>query len=154
MNPLGLSHVTAFISEHFRDLQQFARGISFSKAVRVGMAVTLPIILGIQLGYLEIGLALSLGAFWSSPSDVIGNFQHKKVGILISAILTMFVTFIKGYLHIHTWWFLPVLGGLTFAIAYISIYGFRASLVSFSGLMALVLSFSQDTNKLEIYQYA
>ena len=49
---------------------------------------------------------------------------------------------------------LPVLGLLTFAIAFISVYGFRASLTSFSRLMALALSFAYDSEELEIYQYA
>lgn len=66
----------------------------------------------------------------------------------------MLVSFIKAYLHFDLWILLPVLGILTFSIAFISIYGFRASLVSFSGLMALALSFAQDSETLEIYQYS
>lgn len=130
------------------------KSISFSRAIRVGIAVTLPALIGAQLGYSEIGMAMSFGAFWSTPSDVIGSFQHKKVGILISAALVTIVSFIKGYLHFDFWLLLPVLGILTFTIAYISVYGFRASLISFSGLMALVLSYAHDSENLEVYQYA
>lgn len=149
-----MSTVTLFISEHLKELQQFLKSISFSRAIRVGIAVTLPIVIGIQLGYLEIGLALSFGAFWSSPSDVTGSSRHRQIGILFSAALVMVVSIIKGYLHFELWLLLPLLGLLTFAIAFISVYGFRASLVSFSGLMALVLSFSNYSGELEIYQYA
>lgn len=149
-----MSTLILFISENIKELQQFLKSISFSRAIRVGIAVTLPVLIGIQLGYIEIGMALSFGAFWSSPSDVIGSFRHKKIGILISAILVMVVSFIKGYLHFELWLLLPILGLLTFAIAYISVYGFRASLISFSGLMALALSFAHDSEELEIYQYA
>ena len=53
----------------------------------------------------------------------------------------------------YPWLLLPVLGLLTFAIAFISVYGFRDSLVSFSGPMALVLSIAHDSEELEIYQY-
>jgi len=154
MKQSALSTVTLIISEHFKELQQFLKSVSFSRAIRVGIAVTLPIVMGLQLGYFEIGLALSFGAFWSSPSDVTGSFQHKKIGILISATLVMVVSFIKGYLSFELWLLLPILGLLTFAIAFISVYGFRASLVSFSGLMALVLSFANDSGELEVYQYA
>lgn len=148
-----MNTVRVFISENAKELLQFLRSISFSKAIRVGIAVTLPVLIGIELGHLEIGLALSFGAFWSSPSDVIGSFRHKKFGILFSATLVMIVSFIKGYLHFELWLLLPVLGLITFAIAQISVYGFRASLISFSGLMAFVLSFSLES-ELEIYQYA
>lgn len=154
MNPSVWSQVNLFISENFKELREFLKSISFSRAIRIGIAVTLPVVLGIQLGYFEIGLALSFGAFWSSFSDVIGSFRHKKIGILISAALVMVVSFIKGYLHFDLWLLLPVLGLFTFAIAFISVYGFRASLISFSGLMALVLSIAHESEELEIYQYA
>ncbi len=130
------------------------KSISFSKAIRVGIAVTLPAVIATHLGYSEIGMAISFGAFWSSPSDVIGSFQHKKIGILISAGLVMIVSFIKGYINLDLWALLPALGLLTFAISFISVYGFRASLISFSGLMALALSFARDSEGLEIYEYA
>ncbi len=154
MKTSTLSNVTLFISENSKELQQFLKSISFSRAIRIGIAVTLPALIGVQLGYFQIGLALSFGAFWSSPSDVIGSFRHKKIGILISAILVMVVSFIKGYLDFELWLLLPLLGLITFGIAFVSIYGFRASLISFSGLMALVLSSARDSEGLEIYQYA
>lgn len=149
-----LSTLTLFISESFKELQHFLKSISFSRAIRVGIAVILPILMGLQFGSFEIGLALSFGAFGSSFSDVTGSFRHKKIGILVSATLVMVVSFIKGHLHFELWLLLPILGLLTFAIAFISVYGFRASLVSFSGLMALVLSFVNDLEELGIYQYA
>jgi uncharacterized membrane protein YccC len=151
---ISLKTITLLISEHFKELQQFLKSISFSRAIRVGIAVTLPTLIGIQLGYIEIGLALSFGAFWSSPSDVTGSTQHRQIGIIFSAALVTVVSFIKGYLHFDLWLLLPILGLLTFSIAFISVYGFRASLVSFSGLMALVLSFVNESEGLEIYQYA
>ena len=150
----ALGTVTLFISKNFKELRQFLKSTSFSRAILVGIAVTLPIVLGMQLGYFEIGLALGFGSFWCSPSDVSGSFQHKKIGIIISAALVMVVSFIGGYLHYETWLSLPVLGILSFGIAFLSVYGFRASLVSFSGLLALVLSFAHDAEELEIYQYA
>lgn len=154
MNPSVLSQVTLFISENLKELQEFLKSTSFSKAILVGIGVTLPIVMGILLGYFEIGLALCYGAFWSSINDVIGNFQHKKTGILISAALVMVVGFIGGYLHYETWLSLPVLGILSFGIAFLSVYGFRASLISFSCLLALVLSFARDLEDLKIYQFA
>jgi uncharacterized membrane protein YccC len=64
------------------------------------------------------------------------------------------ISFIGGYFHISNVFLFPLLGVLTFSIAFISIYGFRASMISFSGLLALVLSFANTSNTLEVYQYA
>ncbi|WP_235843205.1 FUSC family protein [Maribacter hydrothermalis] len=83
-----------------------------------------------------------------------GNLKHKQIGIVFSTLLVILVSFIGGYLEISNYFLFPVLGVLTFCIAFISIYGFRASMVSFSGLLALVLSFSNTSETLEVYQYA
>ena len=86
------------IFNNFRELLHFLKSTNFSKAILIAIAVTVPILLSIRWGHLEIGLALCFGAFWSSPSDVSGNFRHKKFGILFSALLVMLVSFVGGYL--------------------------------------------------------
>lgn len=151
---LDLHPLAHSASSGFRELQKFLKSTSFSRAILVGIGVTLPILAGLYLGHFEIGLAISFGAYWSSPSDISGSFRRKKIGILISATLVMVVSFIGGHLHYETWLSLPILGILGFGIAYFSIYGFRASLVSFSGLLAMVLSLGHEAEQLEIYQYA
>ena len=142
------------LSANFKGLLQFLKSTNFSKAILIGIAVTIPIVVGIWLDHFEIGLAICFGAFWSSPSDVSGSYRHKKYGILFSALLAMVVTFIGGYLHFETLLLLPVLGILVFIISFLAVYGFRASLISFSGLLALVLGFAHTVETLEIYQYA
>lgn len=147
-------NITPLRSEHSKELLQFFKSTNFSKAIVTGIAITVPLLLAIQLGHLEIFLALSFGAFWASPSDVNGSYSDKRVGILLSAALAMLVSFIGGYLHFRIGLLLFVLGALTFAIAYISVFGFRASLISFSGLLALVLSFAHQPGTLNNLEYA
>lgn len=142
------------ISNHTKELLEFLKGSSFSKAVLIGVAITVPVILGIVTGHLDIGLAICSGAFWCSPSDVSGNLKHKQIGIVFSTLLVVLISFIGGYLDISNYILFPVLGILTFCIAFISIYGFRASMISFSGLLALVLSFAYNPETLEVYESA
>ncbi|MGJ8548682.1 FUSC family membrane protein [Winogradskyella wichelsiae] len=101
-----------------------------------------------------MGLSFCFGAIWCSPSDVSGNLKQKQIGILFSSVLVVIISFIGGYLAIPNILLFPILGFLTFCIAFISIYGFRASLISFSGLLALILSFAHTSKTLEVYQYA
>ncbi len=143
-----------YIYDQFKQLIHFLKGIRFARAIRVTVAVSLPILTGLKLGYFEIGLALGLGAFWSSPSDVSGSVRHKENGILLSTLLATIVSFIGGYLHYDNWFSLPVLGLLSFGIAFLSVFGFRASLISLSGLLALVVSLAYEPKELDIYQYA
>ncbi|WP_159431793.1 hypothetical protein [Aequorivita viscosa] len=51
------------VSDNFKEFLQFLKSISFSKAIRVGIAVTLPAVIATHLGYSEIGMAISFGAF-------------------------------------------------------------------------------------------
>ncbi|HCY82286.1 MAG TPA: hypothetical protein DHV22_12155 [Xanthomarina gelatinilytica] len=146
--------ISQIISTNIKELFQFLKSNDFSKAVLIGIAITLPIVFGLVFNQLEIGLAIGFGAFWCSPSHVSGKLTHKINGILLSALLIMIVSFLGGYLHYQTWLIIPVLGFLTFSIAFISVYGFRASLISFSGLLALVLSFAHISKALEMYEYA
>lgn len=137
-----------------KELRLFLKTADFAKAVMVAFAVTIPILVGLLSGYLEIGLAVGFGAFWSSPSDVSGSYRHKKNGILFSGALITIVSLVGGYLDLKIWFELPIIGFLAFGIAFISVFGFRASLISFSGLLALVLSLARTTETLEVYQYA
>ena len=154
MNNKSPVTIFKFISNHAKDLLEFFKSSSFSKAILIGISVTVPIVLGIITDHFEIGLALCFGAFWCSPSDVSGSLKHKQIGILFSSLLVVLISFIGGYLQVLNNLLFPILGLLTFCIAFISIYGFRASLISFSGLLALVLSFAHTSDELEVYQYA
>jgi len=143
-----------FIKNHGKELLEFLRSTSFSKAALIGVAITIPIVVGILMNHLDIGLAICFGAFWCSPSDVSGNLKHKQIGIIFSTLLVVLISFIGGYLEVSNYFLFPVLGFLTFCLAFISIYGFRASMISFSGLLALVLSFAYNPETLEVYESA
>lgn len=140
------------ISTSFKDLLDFFKSTDFSKAILLGIALTIPIIIGLKMGALQVGITITVGAMLASPSDVSGSIRHKITGILLATLLAMIVSFIGAYLHFSLWLLFPVLGILMFGISYISIYGFRASLISFSGLFALVLSFSNVASEMAPYK--
>lgn len=142
----------SLLSTSIKDLSEFFRSSDFSKAILLGFALTIPIIVGIKLDALQVGITVTLGAMLASPSDVSGSMRHKITGILLAIALSMIVSFIGAYLHFSYWLLIPVLGVLMFGISYISIYGFRASLISFSGLFALVLSFSSVSEEMPAYE--
>ena len=134
-----------------KDLTEYFNSTDFSKAILLGIALTIPIIVGVKLDALQIGITVTVGAMLASPSDVSGSIRHKITGILFATLLAMIISLVGGYLQFSTWLLFPVLGILMFCISYLAIYGFRASLISFSGLLALVLSFSNVSNGMEPY---
>lgn len=136
------------------DLEEYFKSTDFSKAMLLGIALTLPIIAGVKLDLLDVGITITVGAMLASPSDVSGSIKHKTKGLLLATFLAMAISLIGGYLHFSAWVLFPILGILIFGISYISIYGFRASLISFTGLFALVLSFSNVSTDLQPYERA
>lgn len=93
-----------------------------------------------------------MGCLLSSPSDVPGSFKHKVYGVLAAALLGSLSFCIAGYAAKSFWAIIPMLAIMMFAISYLSVYGFRASLVTFSGLLAVVLSFANISSEIEIWQ--
>ncbi|WP_347373575.1 FUSC family membrane protein [Aequorivita sp. Q41] len=140
------------IATTFKDLTEYFKSTDFSKAILLGIALTIPIIIGVKLNVLSVGITVSVGALLASPSDVSGSIRHKITGVLLATLLAMLVSLIGGYLHVSLWLLFPILGIMMFSISYIAIYGFRASLISFSGLLALVLSFSNISSGMQPYE--
>jgi len=132
----------------------FLKSTDFSKAIILALAITVPITIGANTNHLEMGIALGLGALLSSPSDVTGNTRHKNFGIILSSILAILATLVGGYKPDEFWVILLILGATTFCLSYLAVYGFRASLISFSGLFALVLSFASLSKTMEVYEKA
>ncbi|WP_238388472.1 FUSC family protein [Christiangramia aestuarii] len=144
--------MTSRISKYRHDFRKFLRSTDFSKAIVLTIAIVIPISIFFQLQMLEIGVSIAMGCLLSSPSDVPGSFKHKVLGILAAAILGSLSYCIAGYAEQTVWATIPMLILSMFAISYLSVYGFRASLVTFSGLLAVVLSFANLSSDLEIWQ--
>lgn len=140
--------------ESYKESILFFKSTDFTKAIILALGIVVPIGIGLIVDYFEIGLALALGALLSSPSDVTGSFRNRNFGILLSAVFAVIASLIGGFLNPLDWITIPILGGIMFAFSYFAVYGFRASLISFSGLFALVLSFANISNALEFYERA
>ncbi|PTX43167.1 putative membrane protein (TIGR01666 family) [Christiangramia gaetbulicola] len=144
--------MTGKIKKYQNDFIKFLRSTDFSKAIVLTIAIVFPIGIFSNLGNLEIGISLAMGCLLSSPSDVPGSFKHKVYGILAAALLGAISFCIAGYAAKFLWAIIPMLAIMMFAISYLSVYGFRASLVTFSGLLAVVLSFANISSGIEIWQ--
>lgn len=140
------SKSSAFIQELLRLL----KGINFYRALLLLFAVSIPIGIGALFGQVGIGLAIGFGAFWCSPSDISGSKKHMRNGILFSALLVTLVTFVSSLIPNKIWFIIPSIGIMMFLISSISVFGFRGSLISFSGLLAFALSFGFTSDSLPI----
>ncbi|MBU2951850.1 FUSC family protein [Tamlana agarivorans] len=137
----------------FHTLLRYFKSIHFAKAFLVAFAVSIPVLISIYFfDRLDVGFSIALGAILCAPSDVPGSLKHKFYGILVSIILTFTITFLVGCFSSYLFIVIPLLLILVFSVSYISVFGFRASLVSLSGLLSLVLAFahhSTETSSIE-----
>ncbi|WKV12063.1 FUSC family protein [Marivirga harenae] len=125
-------------------IQNFIGSSDFLKSVLVTFGIVVPVFVGIQINQLPYFLSISIGVFLTSGSDVPGSRKHKSVGILIATSIAMLATIVTTSVASNILLLLPVMALMIFGISYISVYGFRASLISFAGLLAIVLSFAHE----------
>ena len=123
---------------------EFSRGLLFAGAVLVPLMITSAV------ERLEIGIAMAIGVLLTSPSDVPGSLRRRVVSASFCIAIAVVATLITGYALAHPVLFVPVLVLLIFHLSMISVFGFRASLISFSGLLAVVLGMAQVSGEDDI----
>jgi uncharacterized membrane protein (TIGR01666 family) len=123
-------------------IRKFTDSTYFTNAIKVTIAAVIPVMLFSFFGKFEMGFAMALGAIFTYPSDIPSSLKHKIIGILIAAFLVSGINLVVNLVYPYPWIFYPFLAILIFLIAMISVYGQRGTMVSFSGLIAVSLAFS------------
>lgn len=129
----------SMLKERINSLYLFFKSSNFFRGLIVTIAILIPLTTLIPMGHSDYAISIAIGILLNAPSDIPGSLKRKINSILISIALTMVVTFIVAISHPYFWVLLAVIAVLSFGISLLSVYGFRGSLVSFSGLMAMVL---------------
>jgi uncharacterized membrane protein (TIGR01666 family) len=135
-------------------IRKFTDSTYFTNALKVTIAAVIPVLLFSFFGNFEIGFTIALGAFFTYPSDIPSNLKHKINGILFTAFLVAGVNLLVNIVHPYSWVFYPFLALLIFLLSMISVYGQRATMVSFSALLAVSLAFAHLHTGWEMIQYS
>jgi len=130
-------------------MELFLKGSSFYRGIVLTIAIVIPLLSLYAVGHFEYAPSIALGCLLNAPSDVPGSLKRKVLGILISIALTVFVTFTILVTKPFFVLLLLAIAALSFLISLLSVYGFRASLVSFSGLLAIVLALAVQKTGLQ-----
>jgi len=121
---------------------RYLTGLDFAKGYVLALAMVIPLYVMNLFDILPIGIAITLGVLMVAPSDVPGNLKHRLLGMLSALLLGVLGTLLGGYTQELFWLNLIVAFVFVFAISLLAVYGFRASLVTFTGLIAIVLSYA------------
>lgn len=141
------------IKESIRLSSLYFRSSYFFRACKFTLSVLLPIVTLGLMGYMEFAVPISIGVFLNAPSDIPGSLKRKVYGILISIVLTMGVTVIISLSQTHYWILLCVITLLSFSVSLLAVYGFRGSLVAFSGLMAMVFGLAHGLSSIPLWAH-
>lgn len=135
-------------------IRQFTDSTNFENALKVTVASVIPVIVCSQLGIFDIGFTIALGAFLTYPSDIPSNLRHKINGVLVAALIVAGSTLLINLLYPYPFILYPIAAFALFFLAMISVYGHRANMVSFSGLLAVALAFGHLKTGWEMFAQA
>lgn len=127
-----LQHITSFFG--------LLKSADYAKGIRFAIAALVPLLITGYLDALAVGIPMTVGVLLTSPSDIPGSFHRRVVGVSFSILAAVLAALVAGYAARAGFFFVPVLALLLFVFSMISVFGFRASLISFSGLFSVVLS--------------
>lgn len=135
-------------------IKKFTDSTYFTNALKVTTSSVLPVFILSIFGHFDIGFTIALGAFLTYPSDIPSSLKHKINGVLVTAFLVSGVNILINLTYPYPWIFYPFFTLLLFILSMISVYGQRATMVSFSVLISASLSFSHMHTGLEMAQHA
>lgn len=135
------------------NLRQFAESINFANALKVTIATVLPIIIASRFDQFDLGVTIAIGALLTYPSDISSNLQHKINGILVGTSIVAGSALLISLAHPIAWIFYPLIILLVFFLSMIAVYGQRANLVSFCGLLSISLVFKHIYSGTELLEH-
>ena len=139
-----LLHITSFFG--------LLKTGDYAKGIRFGIAAIIPLLITGYFDALALGIPMTVGVLLSSPSDVPGSLHRRMIGVSFSILMAVLAAIITGYAASVGFFFVPVLALLIFMFSMISVYGFRASLISFSGLFSVVLSLANVSSESSVLE--
>jgi len=133
-------------------LKKFTDSTNFTNALKVTIAAVLPVLFFSYTGDFHIGFKIAIGAFLTYPSDIPSNLKHKINGVTVAALMVAGANLLVNLLYPYPWIFYPFLALILFFLSMISVYGQRATMVSFSALLSIAFSFSHLKTGMEMIE--
>jgi uncharacterized membrane protein (TIGR01666 family) len=123
-------------------IKKFTDSSYFTNALKVTIAAVIPVLLFTFLGNFEIGFTIAVGAFLTYPSDIPSSLKDKIQGVFVTVLLISGANLLINITYPHIWIFYPFLAVLIFFLSMLSVFGRRATVVSFSVLLSVSLAFA------------
>ena len=135
-------------------IRNFTEGTDFNNAIKATLSAVIPVLIFSNLGNLETGLTIALGALFTLPSDIPSNLKHKIKGIIVSVLFFSLANLLINLTYPYPIIFVPVFCTMVFTLSMLAVYGQRATMVAFSTLLIISISFAHIHTGWEIIQHS
>ncbi len=135
-------------------IKRFIVGTNFTNALKAAISAIIPVLIFSKLGYLEMGLTIALGALFTLPSDIPSNLKHKIKGIIVTVLFFSAANFLINLTYPYPIIFFPTFCILVFSLSMLAVYGQRATMVAFSSLLIISISFSHIHSGWEMIRHS
>ncbi|MXV37396.1 hypothetical protein GO491_01700 [Flavobacteriaceae bacterium Ap0902] len=105
------------------------------------------------LNFPDLIPGMAIGVLLTSICDLQGDFNKRVLAMLFSIVLNVFSFFMINMFLEQPFLLFPYLTITVFMISYIGVFGFRANMLAFSGLMGIVLSMVRKYEGTAIWEY-
>ncbi|MBF2708888.1 FUSC family protein [Flavobacterium soyangense] len=123
-------------------IQKFTDTSYFTNALKITIAAVIPVLLFSFFGNFQIGFTIALGAFFTYPSDIPSSLKDKIKGVTVTAFLISGANLLVNIVYPYSWIFYPFFVLSIFFLSMLSVFGKRATMVSFSALLSVSLAFA------------
>lgn len=137
-----------------KEIRRFIFSQYFSDGLRITFGVLLPPLIFAQMGQLETGITISLGAITTSIPDNAGPVSHKRNAMLACIAFMLIVAIITGLINQFAYLVAIEIFLLSFFFSMFNIYGNRASSISTAVLIIMILTIDQNFNAYTLFKYA
>ena len=132
----------SIIANMIPKIKDFTVSNNLFNALKAAVSAVIPVFVFSYYGYLDYGLTVALGALFTFPSDTPSNLKHKINGILVTVLILSGSNLLINLSYPYPFLFYPIFVVLVFLISMLAVYGQRATMVAFSALLTISISFS------------
>ncbi|MEK6450597.1 MULTISPECIES: FUSC family protein [unclassified Myroides] len=123
--------------------RKFTDNSHLGDSLKITISAVVPFLLLMPYKEFNWAFAAAIGAMLTAPVDIPSNIKDKTIGLLVGAFTVPAVTLALSLTHGY-WFFYPIFVFILFSLSMISVYGHRANMLSFTGLLAASLGLAHD----------
>ncbi|MTG97430.1 MULTISPECIES: FUSC family protein [Myroides] len=112
-------------------------------SLKITISAVIPFLVLMPYKEFNWAFAAAMGAMLTAPVDIPSNLKDKVVGLFVGAFTVPAVTLVLSLTNNH-WYFYPIFIFILFSLSMISVYGHRANMLSFTGLLAASLGLAHN----------